>query len=284
MASDYVREQAMADERQAEARTILEREMRARAECEDYATELQERLRLERIKIDILLEAVPEITVTGERTVPNAERDPAGSLQWAQEYFAMMEEAKARHASGAQPSNGGNALEGPQHQHFNPVPPEQWAAVPASLGLELHQAGAALGELVDVTLKERAAMAKHFVEAEWLVADLNKAHLAAHDAAFRAALHRPGDVKLHDAAFKHGLEGKPAPGLPQVQKHRKSSAARDEHLAQLSAETAPLPGSPTLPRSPKGGLPGTPSSLQARRIEKELQKSKLGQPAAGGAS
>ena len=127
-------------------------------------------------------------------------------------------------------------------------------------------------------------MAKHFVEAEWLVADLIKAHLAAHDAAFRAALHRPGDEKLHDAAFKHGLEGKPAPGLPQVQKHRKASAARDEHLAQLSAETAPLPGSPTLPRSPKGGLPGTPSSLQARRIEKELQKSKLGQPAAGGAS
>ena len=69
MASDHVREQAMADERQAETRTILEREMRARAECEDYATELQERLRLERIKIDILLEAVPEITVTGERTV-----------------------------------------------------------------------------------------------------------------------------------------------------------------------------------------------------------------------
>jgi hypothetical protein len=39
-----------------------------------------------------------------------------------------------------------------------------------------------------------------------------------------------------------------------------------------------------LPRSPKGGPPGTPSSIQARRIEKELQKSKLGQPAAGGAS
>jgi hypothetical protein len=104
----------MVDERQAETRTILEREMRARAECEDYATELQERLRLERIKIDILLEAVPEITVTGERTVPDAERDPAGALQWAQEYFALMEEAKARHASGAPPSNGGNALEGPQ--------------------------------------------------------------------------------------------------------------------------------------------------------------------------
>ena len=184
----------------------------------------------------------------------------------------VIVEARVRHA--CRHVQGEPLLEGSLHQHFNGTPADLWAEVPRNLGETLQSAGEALGELADSTLTERQAVAKELQHARWVRADLDHAHHAAHDAAFRAALHRPTEIGLHDAAFKYGLGGKPPPGAHKVKQHKAAAAAQDERLAQVAGGTPPA--SPTSPRSPSAKSPTSPPrsppgagpNLQARRLER----------------
>jgi len=104
--------------------------------------------------------------------------------------------------------------------------------------------------------------------AKWLAADLDKAHHAAHDAAFRAALHAPSNSALHDAAFTQGLGGKAPPSQLKVSKHKKASAERDQRDAD--AASGQPSGAASGASSARRG-----SSVQARRIEKQKAQDKL---------
>jgi len=72
-------------------REIIERQLAHRAECEDHATELQGRLRLERIKIDVLMSSVPDI-IEGERNVPDPAVNASAHAQWQTEWAGLMEQ------------------------------------------------------------------------------------------------------------------------------------------------------------------------------------------------